>query len=66
MDNDILYTPEETAAKPKISKYTVYEMIKRGDIEAHHIGRHLRVSNAQLENYMIKTMWRLERILTKP
>lgn len=55
MDNDILYTPEEIALKLKISKYTVYEMIKRGDVEAHNIGRHLRISDTQLENYMLKT-----------
>ncbi|ABW19814.1 helix-turn-helix domain-containing protein [Alkaliphilus oremlandii] len=55
MNNDILYTPEELALKLKISKYTVYEMIKRGDISAHKIGRSLRISDAQLETYLAKT-----------
>jgi molybdopterin-binding protein len=53
MNQDILYTPEEVAGKLKISKYTVYEMIKRGDLRAHQIGRHLRISESQLELYLL-------------
>lgn len=55
MDDDILYTPEEISEKLKISKYTVYEMIKRGDIHAHRIGRNLRISSSQLKKYMLST-----------
>ena len=46
------FTPEEVAAKLKLSKYTIYEMIKRGDLEAHRIGRGLRISSQQLEGYL--------------
>ena len=46
------FTPEEVAAKLKLSKYTIYEMIKRGDLEAHRIGRGLRISSEQLEGYL--------------
>lgn len=53
MYEEILYTPEELAKKLKLSKYTVYEMIKRGDIQAHHIGRSIRVSESQLELYFM-------------
>jgi molybdate/tungstate transport system ATP-binding protein len=53
MQEEILYTPEELASKLKLSKYTVYEMIKRGDIQAHHIGRSIRVSESQLELYFM-------------
>lgn len=53
MREEILYTPEELAAKLKLSKYTVYEMIKRGDIQAHHIGRSIRISETQLELYFM-------------
>lgn len=49
------YTPEELAGKLKLSKYTVYEMIKRGDIQAHHIGRSIRISETQLELYFAST-----------
>lgn len=46
------FTPEEVAGKLKLSKYTIYEMIKRGDLEAHRVGRGLRISETQLEKYL--------------
>ncbi|WP_089608872.1 helix-turn-helix domain-containing protein [Dehalobacterium formicoaceticum] len=55
MSEEILYTPEEVAKKLKLSKYTIYEMIKRGDLKAHHIGRSIRVSQYQLELYLMGT-----------
>lgn len=55
MSKDILYTPAEIADKLRIAKGTVYEMIKRGDLDAHHIGKHLRISDNQLETYLQKS-----------
>ena len=55
LDEDILYTPEEIAQKLKITKGTVYEMIKRGDLEAHRIGRYIRISRAQFDKYLLKS-----------
>lgn len=55
MDEDILYTPEEIAKKLKITKNTVYEMIKRGDLDAYRMGKHLRISNAQFQFYLLKS-----------
>ncbi|ERI95101.1 DNA binding domain, excisionase family [Clostridiales bacterium oral taxon 876 str. F0540] len=55
MSEDILYTPEEIAQKLRITKGTVYEMIKRGELEAHHIGRYIRISQTQFENYLLKS-----------
>lgn len=55
MMEERLYTPEEISQKLKISKYTVYEMIKREDLPAFHIGRSIRISEGQLEEYMMKT-----------
>lgn len=54
MNDDILYTPEEIAQKLKITKSTVYEMIKRGDLDAHRMGKHLRISKSQYEIYLLK------------
>ena len=54
MNDDILYTPEEIAQKLKITKSTVYEMIKRGDLDAHRMGKHLRISKAQYDIYLLK------------
>lgn len=52
MLEESLYTPEEIAQKLKLSKYTIYELIKRGDLEAHRIGRSLRISDSQLAQYL--------------
>ncbi len=52
MNIEELYTPEEIAAKLKITKYTVYEMIKRGDLDAHRLGKQLRISGEQLNQYL--------------
>ena len=55
MNEDILYTPDEIAQKLKITKSTVYEMIKRGDLDAHRMGKHLRISNSQFDIYLLKS-----------
>ena len=55
MQNDMLYTPEEIALKLKITKNTVYEMIKRGDLAAHRVGKHLRISDTQFAVYLLKS-----------
>jgi len=52
MSNTIAYTPEEVAKILKISRFTVYEFIKRGDLTAYHIGRKLRIEATDLEKYM--------------
>jgi molybdopterin-binding protein len=55
MQDESLYTPEELANILKLSRYTIYEMIKHGDIQVHHIGRSIRISQAQLELYLMST-----------
>ena len=55
MNEDILYKPEEIAQKLKITKGTVYEMIKRGELEAHHFGRYIRISQTQFEIFLLKS-----------
>jgi len=54
MNIDELYTPEEIAQKLKVTKYTIYEMIKRGDLDAHHLGKQLRISSEQFNQYLQK------------
>lgn len=49
------YTPEEVAEMLKISKYTVYEMVKRGDLEAYRVGRNLRIQDSDIEAYINKS-----------
>lgn len=55
MSTDISYTPEEIAKILRISKFTVYELIKRGELSAYRIGRKVRVEGADLENYKQKS-----------
>lgn len=55
MNEELLYTPEEISQKLKITKNTVYEMIKRGDLDAHRLGKHLRISESQFEAYLLKS-----------
>jgi putative molybdopterin biosynthesis protein len=51
MPDDISYTPEEVAKILKISRFTVYELIKRGELTAYKVGRKVRVEATDLENY---------------
>lgn len=51
MANEISYTPGEVAEILKISKFTVYELIKRGDLPAYHVGRKVRVEAPDLEAF---------------
>lgn len=52
---DISYTPQEVAKILKISKFTVYELIKRGELPAYRVGRKVRVDASDLEAYKRKT-----------
>ncbi|MDT3699874.1 MAG: helix-turn-helix transcriptional regulator [Thermincola sp.] len=51
MSNEVSYTPEEVAKILKISRFTVYDLIKRGDLVAYRIGRKVRVEPTDLEAY---------------
>jgi putative molybdopterin biosynthesis protein len=52
MSESTSYTPDEVAKLLKISRYTVYEMIKRGDLAAYRIGRKVRVEAPDLDVYI--------------
>ena len=54
MNSDVLYTPEEIASILKLKKNTIYEIIKRGELEAHRIGKSLRISQSQFDYYLLK------------
>ncbi|SPF31928.1 conserved hypothetical protein [Candidatus Desulfosporosinus infrequens] len=51
MSEDVSYTPEEVAKILNISKYTVYELIKRDELAAYHVGRKVRVDSADIEAF---------------
>lgn len=52
MDRDLPLTVEEAAKILKVSKYTLYELIKRGDIPAQRIGRQIRIDAHNLSQYI--------------
>lgn len=54
LENTIL-TPLEVATMLKISKNTVYELIKRGDLNGYKVGKKIRIDLADVEDYKNKT-----------
>lgn len=51
MSGDISYTTEEIAKLLKISKLTVYDLIKKGELPSYRVGKQMRVDSSDLEAY---------------
>ncbi|MDV6377101.1 helix-turn-helix transcriptional regulator [Sporosarcina sp. GW1-11] len=51
LEHDISYTTEEIAQILKVSKLTVYDIIKKGEIRAYRVGRQMRVDAVDLTAY---------------
>ncbi len=51
MSSDISYTTEEISKLLKISKLTVYDLIKKGELPSYRVGKQMRVDAADLEAY---------------
>lgn len=51
---DVSYTTEEIAKLLKISKLTVYDLIKKGELPSYRVGKQMRVDHADLEAYKQK------------
>jgi putative molybdopterin biosynthesis protein len=51
MSGDVSYTTEEIAKLLKISKLTVYDLIKKGELPAYRVGKQMRVDASDLEAY---------------
>ena len=54
MNNNSTYTIEEVSQLLKISKLTVYDLIKKEDLVAFRVGRQMRVDQQELERYKSK------------
>lgn len=54
MSSENSYTTEEIAKLLRISKLTVYDLIKKGDLPAYRVGRQMRVDASDLEAYKAK------------
>ena len=55
MDNNTTLTPIEVAELLKISKNTVYELIKRGELNSYRVGKKVRVDLEDVEEYKNRT-----------
>lgn len=55
MLEDTALTPIEVAEILKISKNTVYELIKRGELNSYRVGKKVRVDTSDVEAYKNKT-----------
>lgn len=51
MPEDQSYTTEEIAKLLRVSKLTVYDLIKKGDLPAYRVGKQMRVDAADLDAY---------------
>lgn len=47
----VTYKPDEIAKMFKISKHTVYEMIKRGELKAFKVGNKMRIEQGEVERF---------------
>lgn len=51
ISENISYTTEEISKLLKISKLTVYDLIKKGDLASYRVGKQMRVDASDLEAY---------------
>ncbi|MDR7079932.1 putative molybdopterin biosynthesis protein [Neobacillus niacini] len=56
------YTPDEVAQLFQISKHTVYELIKRGELQAFKVGNKMRIEHTEIERYKENTKAPTKRI----
>ncbi len=55
MDDNTVLTTQEVADLLKIAKNTVYELIKRGELNAYRVGKKVRIDRADVEEYKNRT-----------
>jgi putative molybdopterin biosynthesis protein len=66
MANELSYTTEEISKILRISKLTVYDLIKKGDLLAYRVGRQMRVDAGDLEQYKLRAKSSNNRAYTPP
>jgi putative molybdopterin biosynthesis protein len=55
MSDNLALTPQEVADILKIAKNTVYELIKRGELNSYRVGKKVRVDENDVEEYKNRT-----------
>ena len=56
MELPILYTPKQAASVLGISRSTVYNLLKGGQLGSVHIGRSRRIAQAHMTRYIEELM----------
>ncbi|MGG3891011.1 substrate-binding domain-containing protein [Metabacillus fastidiosus] len=54
MNTNLSYTIEEVSQLLKVSKLTVYDLVKKGELSAYRVGRQMRIDEKDLEIYKSK------------
>ncbi|MFC3886224.1 substrate-binding domain-containing protein [Bacillus songklensis] len=52
MSEELSYTIEEVSKLLKVSKLTIYDLVKKGELPVFRVGRQMRVDAKDLENYI--------------
>ncbi len=52
MTNDLSYTIEEVSQLLKVSKLTIYDLVKKGELPVFRVGRQMRVDGKDLDDYI--------------
>jgi putative molybdopterin biosynthesis protein len=55
MSEEISYTTEELAKLLRVSKLTVYDLIKKGELPSYRVGKQMRVDASDLEAYKARS-----------
>lgn len=53
MSKELSYTIEEVSQLLKVSKLTIYDLVKKGDIPVFRVGRQMRIDATDLDNYIL-------------
>jgi len=51
-DLPLVLTVVEVADELRVGKWAIYDMVKRGDLRAVHVGRNLRIPRAELGRFL--------------
>ena len=52
MPKELSYTIEEVSQLLKVSKLTLYDLVKKGEIPVFRVGRQMRIDARDLDNYI--------------
>ncbi|MED4227793.1 helix-turn-helix transcriptional regulator [Neobacillus cucumis] len=52
MSNELSYTIEEVSQLLKVSKLTLYDLVKKGELPIFRVGRQMRIASKDLDNFI--------------